>query len=171
MKRQIISIITIVLLALMPTKDASAQQRRNNNNGNGKMWTQLNLTAEQKDQISKLRLEHQKEALNLQTEIKKYRLDIKELLINKNIDDAKVLSLTDKISDLQAKLKKSSINMWLKSYKLLTDEQKQLVRDNFPGFAQGEGRGFMKGKRGFRQGGQMGNRPGMGMNGNCPFNG
>lgn len=107
--------------------------------GNG-IKKELNLTQEQQDQIARLRLDNQKKAIDIRSEIQKNKLQMKEIFMNKNIDGDKILSLTKKNSDLQSELKTNRVSTWLKIYNLLDDKQKETFRKNAPMLREGRGK-------------------------------
>lgn len=85
----------------------------------------LDLTPEQVKQFNDINYNHQKEVIELHSQIQKNRLEFKNLIVNKNIDDKKILALTDENSKLQAEIKRSAVNKWLAVNKILNDEQKE----------------------------------------------
>jgi Spy/CpxP family protein refolding chaperone len=122
----------IVFMLAMPV---SAQKGKDDDSGpRHKISAELNLTDSQKEQIEKLRSSHQLKAIDLKAEIAKLRIQIKDEMNNKTIDESKVLSLTKKVSDLQAQLKESAVSMHIKSYNLLDEKQKEIWKENRPGF-------------------------------------
>lgn len=135
----IIALIAIVIAAPL------AAQKGNDNDSRPrhKMLAELNLTDSQKEQLEKLRSDHQLKAIDLKADIEKLHVQIKDEMNNKTIDESKVLSLTKKVSDLQAQLKESAVSMRIKSYNLLDDKQKEIWKENRPGF---EGKFFDGGK-------------------------
>ncbi|MGE5401178.1 MAG: Spy/CpxP family protein refolding chaperone [Ignavibacteriales bacterium] len=164
MKKQILFIIMIALISVSPLNSLFAQNGKKNNDNRPparqKLMQELNLSQDQKDQIAKLKLDHQKEMVDLKSEVEKNRIEMKNLFLGKDIDENKILDLSKKNSDIQAKMKTSSIQNWFKIYNLLNDDQKAIFRKNAP--MMGE---RMKGKF-------MGRRPGMGRGmRNHPMNG
>ncbi len=105
---------------------------------------ELNLTDKQQDEILKIRSEHQKKMVDLRADLQKVRIDIKDQMKETNLNEEKILSLTAKASELQAKIKETSVNMWLKSYNLLDDKQKEVWKKYSP-LMSGDNDGF-KGK-------------------------
>ena len=122
------------------------------------------------------------EAIDLRSQIQKNRLEIKKMIADNNIDDAKIKSLTHENSELQTKIKDSAIDTWLKINKLLTPEQQKIWTKAFANMAEfGRARWFsnhsgmgMKGmrdrgmghsqmQRGSRMDQDMGPGQGMGM--------
>lgn len=132
MKKLIVSGAIFTTLLLCTNLLAQPKMRHNEMPGHFKYFKELNLTDQQKDEIAKLRSEHQKQAIDIRSQIEKLRVDIKDQLREKNLDENNILGLTKKISDLQAQLKESSVKMWLDSYKLLDEKQQEIWRKNVP---------------------------------------
>ena len=110
-----------------------------------RLMKQLDLSIEQMNQMKKLRLEHQKEMLPIQTKIKTARLEMETL----KLDQADQNSVEKKIEDI-GKLK---IELQKKRYahhqavrEILTDEQKAIF-DSLPKKMGRHSRGFPKGPR------------------------
>ena len=127
------------------------------NNGNGssngsrfeRMQTMLNLSDEQTAKISDLRFEHEQMALEANSEIQKHRLIVRKMMTDNNIDQEKLLKITNENSELQGKIKLSRTTMWLEVYNMLDDTQKEQWTKTFGQFGQnGNGRSFHKKGRG-----------------------
>ncbi|MGE5431250.1 MAG: Spy/CpxP family protein refolding chaperone [Syntrophomonadaceae bacterium] len=172
MKRQIKNIIAVALVAILPLGSLIAQKTPEEKGqgkfpGRQKMLQELNLSQDQKDQIQKLRSDHQKQMVDYKSDIAKTRIDIKNLFVNKNPDEGKILDLTKKVSDIQADMKASAIKNWFQIYNLLNDQQKETFRKMAPmlhermGMGEGfqgrrQGKGMMRGKGMMQdQGGKM----------------
>ena len=140
-----------IFTLLIVTSDINAQQhmRAKDSPEHSKMIKELNLTDQQKDELAKLRSEHQKSTIDLRANIQKIRVEIKDELREKNLNENKILSLTKKISDLQAQLKESAVKMWLDSYKLLDDKQREIWKEHAPMLM--ENMNMIKGKMGERK--------------------
>ncbi len=129
-----------------------------NNNGNGfgsgtrfeRMQTILNLTDEQTTKISDLRFENEQMALEANSEIQKHRLIVRKMMTDNNIDQEKLLKITNENSELQGKIKLSRTTMWLEVYNMLDDTQKEQWTKIFGqnGRSGKSGRGFHKQGRG-----------------------
>jgi Spy/CpxP family protein refolding chaperone len=134
MKKLVVSGVIFTTLLLFTNLFAQPKMKHDEMPGHFKLFKELNLTDQQKDDLSKLRSEHQKQAIDLRSQIQKLRVDIKDQLHEKNLDENKILDLTKKVSDLQARLKESTVKMWLNSYKLLDEKQQEIWRKNAPMF-------------------------------------
>jgi Spy/CpxP family protein refolding chaperone len=104
-----------------------------------RMQTILQLTDEQKSKISDIRFEHQNFVLDTKNEIQKNRLTVRKMMADNNIDQKKLLSLTEKNSELNGKIKSSGVKMWLEVYNILNDTQKTQWTKMFGQFRQNNG--------------------------------
>ncbi|HEX2865993.1 MAG TPA: Spy/CpxP family protein refolding chaperone [Ignavibacteriales bacterium] len=148
MKRQIKNFIAVAIVAILPLGTLFAQQQQQGKGqgkfpGRQKFLQELNLTQDQKDQIQKLRTEHQKQMVDLRSEIAKTRIDIKSQFTGNNPDESKILDLTKKVSGIQADMKASAIKNWFQIYNLLNDQQKATFRKMAPMLHEGMGKGMM----------------------------
>lgn len=132
MKKLVVSGVIFTTLLLFSNIFAQPQMKGREMSGHFKLFKELNLTDQQKDDLAKLRSEHQKQAIDIKSQIEKLRVDIKDQLREKNLNEDKILSLTKQVSDLQAQLKESTVKMWLNSYKLLDEKQQEIWRKNAP---------------------------------------
>lgn len=160
MKRQIKNLVAIAIIALLPLGSLLAQQQQPQQQqqqgkgqpgkfqGRQKFLQELNLTQDQKDQIQKLRSDHQKQMVDYKSDIAKTRIDIKNLFQSNNPDEGKILDLTKKVSDTQADMKASSIKNWFQIYNLLNDQQKATFRKMAPMMRERMGKGMMGKGRG-----------------------
>ena len=92
----------------------------------GRMMAGLKLTDEQKQKIEQFRLDIQKEAIKINSEIALNKVEIKKLLNEKGLNTQKFSSLSDANVKLEGELKKIRTDNWLKIYSLLNDEQKEI---------------------------------------------
>ncbi len=124
-----------VVMFLFAATSIFAQMRNDGKpNFEGRKWSGLNLTADQKSKIEKIHGDHFKSVSDLKSEIKKYRTEIKDELSKKDLDKNKIKNLANKIITSQAKLKESAIDNWFASYDVLDDTQKEKFKNNFPRF-------------------------------------
>lgn len=135
MKKNIIVTLVLAVLfsgSLFAQPDGFGMGRRG---GFGKMQfkEKLNLSEEQEKQFNDITYKHQSESIDLRAKVKKNRLELKNLLDNKNVDEQKVLALTEETSKLQAQLKQSAVKTWLAIYKTLDKEQKEIWAESFMG--------------------------------------
>jgi Spy/CpxP family protein refolding chaperone len=88
----------------------------------------LNLTDEQKEQIHKIKLEYQKKRIPLEAELKLARIELEEL-IRQGESEKKIGEAVEKVNGLRGKLFSLKINQRLDMSKLLTEEQKEKLKD------------------------------------------
>jgi Spy/CpxP family protein refolding chaperone len=121
-----------------------------------RMMDQLNLTEKQRDQIEKLRLEHQKAATEMHAKIRIARLELRELFLADKLDRGAIEKKTDAITDLQRKAKTQLLDHLFAVYDILNPEQQKIWKGHAGMMGMGP-RGRMH-----QRGGGM--RPGMGYN-------
>lgn len=121
---------------------------------------ELNLTDEQKDQLEKMRFEHQKEMIAATSDVKILGLEIKELMKERGNDQA-VLAKHAEMQNVISQISEMRIRHKLEMRAVLTDEQWELF-DDMRGFERGfrgqrgfdarggRGDGFRASQRGFR---------------------
>ncbi len=85
----------------------------------------LNLTNEQQAQISKLRVQYEKDVIDLRASIAKARIDLRELLSAENYNRALIEKKMREISDLSLTLKLKRLDQWEGINKVLTPEQQK----------------------------------------------
>ena len=83
----------------------------------------LNLTEEQKSQLEELKKEYRKEVIKIEADLKIAKIELKDLLSEKDADETAVLAKADEVSRLQNKLMKYRISHQLKTRKIYTEEQ------------------------------------------------
>jgi len=114
------------------------------------------LTAEQKEQIKKIRLETQKAMLPLQSQIEVKAAELKSLLVSDNPAAGAVNAKLDEIGSLRTQVQKKRVAQELEIRKLLTPEQRV-------SFDQRLLKGFDRMGDGMRKGMGMGGGMGRGM--------
>ncbi|MGE5364197.1 MAG: Spy/CpxP family protein refolding chaperone [Bacteroidota bacterium] len=135
MKSKAAGLLIMVLLVLQNALGAQtpANDRKDcRMPGRKGMIEKLNLTDQQKQEISRIKSEYQKKMIDMRAEIKKLRIDLKTLLAQKDFSESKILSLTDEISKIQSELKRSEVKMWIDSYKQLDEQQKEIWKNRAP---------------------------------------
>ncbi len=136
--KKLILYLFVALLAFSPSKSfADSEENFCDQPKLKHIVKELNLTDKQKDELSKIRSEHQKKIIDFKADLQKLRIDLKDEMKKTNLDESKILSISSKISDLQAKIKESRMKMWLDSYKLLDDKQKEIWKNSSSDSRQG----------------------------------
>jgi Spy/CpxP family protein refolding chaperone len=125
MKQRIVIITAIIFAAFIFIIPASGQ----NGNGPRKMkgefgLKKLNLTDTQQAQIDKLRIEHQKEMVDLQANLKKQEIGMEEVTSNKNFSSTDFINVVQNISKAKDQIALAKANHFLDVYKLLDNTQK-----------------------------------------------
>ena len=86
-------------------------------------WSSLNLTQDQIRKINLLRLDFQRMAIRLRSDIELRRLEIDKLMITPNADTNRLRALVKERSALTAQLELSTLDNFLAIKKLLSNEQ------------------------------------------------
>ena len=81
------------------------------------------LGAKQREKLNKLRLRFQEETLELRTGLKEKQLRLRELLSETPVDLAKIETLVDEMSLIEADIKKKAIHSWIELKDIFTEEQ------------------------------------------------
>lgn len=149
--------LTAVIFCLLVVFIGStfAQQRQMKDGKRGRMYQELNLTQDQKEKIQEFRLNHKEYVIDIQTQIKKNRLEIEKLLMDDNFNESRLLDISHKNSELRAQIKDSRLKMLLSAYKILDTDQKKLWKRKFMR------NGMENGRKAFKQGmkNRMHNKP------------
>ena len=85
------------------------------------------LTDQQKAEHKKINLKYQRLNIPLRSDLKLANLDLKEAM--ENLDQKKIDDAVKKINDINAKLFKNKIDQKVEFIKILTDEQKKMLKD------------------------------------------
>lgn len=130
----------------------------------------LNLTDEQKEKVKQLNFDRQKEMIKIQSDIQLKRVELKEILAEKQVNTSKLTTVTEAIGKLELQINKLRTENWIKVNSLLNDDQKQIWKNHFErgGFRNAQmSRGMRPGRMGMMQGRQgermVQGRPGEGM--------
>ena len=144
------------IAGLILALDVSAVHARGNRGRNhhfaGPRFEALDLTQDQKDQIRSLRTDTEKKMIQLRADAEVARLELRELLHEKNPIQKSANQAVDKVAAAQSKVMKNRIQQKLFLNKILTDEQLQKLEK----MTKGQRRGGRDGRRGHRGGRGMG---------------
>ena len=126
MKAKILLIATIIVSALM-IQGIFAQGTMNHKNKGDHfpMFQKLNLTEEQQDQISTMRLNHQMEMVDLKANLEKKKLEMAELKNKGNYTREQYIAKVEAINSAKNQIAISKANFQMDVYQLLDDTQKQ----------------------------------------------
>jgi len=87
----------------------------------------LKLTDQQKADLKKIHIKYQRLNIPLHSDLNLANLDLKEAI--ENLDQKKIDEAVKKLNDIKAKLFKNRIDQKIEFLKLLTDEQKKMLKD------------------------------------------
>jgi len=127
MKR--ITIIPLTLIIFLSfTIWNIAQQRDHSWNGyqkHGRFAEKLNLTEEQQSAIAELRINNQREIVDIKADLQKKKLDMKELKNKGNYSRDEFLNIVEAVNNSKNNIAIAVANNRMDIYKLLNDEQKK----------------------------------------------
>ena len=144
MKKLLFAVLATAIFAISPIYAQGMMGHMQNHSqfNKAKLAKILNLTKQQIKQFQDMHYANQMKTIDLKAQIEKNRLRIKKMFTDGNINENKILSLTDENSAIQSKMKHSKVKMMLDMYKLLNKEQKPL----FLKFIANKGCEMRKGK-------------------------
>jgi Spy/CpxP family protein refolding chaperone len=123
----------MAMLVVSFVMDTSAQNRKFKRGDYGhRMIENLNLTDDQQTKVDDLRIKHQKEMIDLRSDLDKARLDVRELKNKKDFNRSDLLSLTEKMNNIKNKIALARTNHQMDVYELLDDKQKEEWKDFRP---------------------------------------
>jgi Spy/CpxP family protein refolding chaperone len=128
--KKLILLILVFGLALSNIDAQHPEMRRKQIQRHDMLIKLLKLSDEQAQKFSDLRLETEKRNIDLRSEIQKNRLELRKLMSAKELDSKKILELTNRNSELQAKIKEAHVKNLIEMNKLLTDEQKEIFANH-----------------------------------------
>lgn len=94
-----------------------------------KLEERLKLSDEQKEQRRKIKIDYQKKRIPLQASLKLARIDLKELMRD-DAPQTKIYKSVDKVHGINGKLFKLRIQQRMEMRKVLTTEQKKLMKEH-----------------------------------------
>jgi len=110
--------------------------------------TDLNLSQDQIKKLRDLRLEYQKETLELRNTLRVKKLELQTLLASKDVDEEKANSLVDEIGKLRTDIRKKTIHYQLEMRKVLTQKQwDKLLSYRYMWGKGGKGKGSRGGRK------------------------
>lgn len=145
MKRTYFVIFAISLLLMAFTNDALAQ--RGPGGGSRFIMEKLDLSDAQEDQISKLRVDHQKEMIDLREAVRQTRDKIRDLMESEDVSRENFLALHREMNEKRNAVSMARAEHKMDIYELLTEDQKQKMRQLRDSFFEnrtmrsGDGRG------------------------------
>lgn len=149
-KSQFINLLFVGLFFISGTLIAQPRDYcRDHNRAGLRSIERLELTTAQREKLDNLRYEHKQKAIELKAAFEQNRLAIQKMFSDDNINENKIVELTEENSAIKADLAMMKIEMRLTAHSILTDEQKAELKSYKNDF---RGKRFGKGHRsGFRQ--------------------
>lgn len=128
-------IISALIVGLFFQVNAQQTGRNKCQMSEGKDFSaaKLNLTEQQKQEITELKFANKEKELELKNQISKNRLKIEKMIKLKKLDESKIKELVKENSDLKAKIADAKIDLWFRIRDKLTDEQKTEWIKHFKG--------------------------------------
>ena len=148
--------IGALVLALAATAVYAKGHRGKHHHIAGPRFEALDLTQEQKHQLKSLRTENRKKMIKLKADMQLAHVELRELMSEKAPNQGKVDRTVEKMNAAHAEMTKIRVMAKLSLNKILTDEQRQKLKE-MPKRRHRGGRHF----RGHRRGG-FGRGMGMG---------
>jgi Spy/CpxP family protein refolding chaperone len=111
----------------------------------GALWSDLNLTEEQSEQIGAMRDSFQKEMMPFRMDIARKKLEMKLLWMEDDPDAAKIKAKQKEIQELRGQMAEKWIDFRLAFRSILTPEQRLLLLEKR--FKDGRRRGWDRGLR------------------------
>lgn len=105
---------------------------------------QLGLTDEQRAQLKKMQEENYRKNEALWEEMRKLNFELRQLMLEKNPDEALVQKKIDRLNEIRKDLHEARIKNRDECWNILTDEQKEKIKsswNNRRGGRMGRGRG------------------------------
>ena len=137
--KKIILIITAVLLSSLATQ-VIGQNFKGKINKNNSTFNKLNLSENQETKFQEIRFKHQERKIDIESELKKNRLEVKKMMTKKNIKEEELMTFINKGIKLRSELQKSRVKMWYSIYNILEDDQKAVWQKRFNSFGYGNRR-------------------------------
>ena len=123
MKKTALLIVGLVFFAQV----VSAQQPDMQQMHQGRQIVKaLKLTPDQEKKFEDINLDHQKAMVDVRAKIEKNQIELKGMLKDGNVDEKKLLLLTNDNSKLQAEMKEMGVKKWIEINKMLDKDQKEI---------------------------------------------
>ncbi len=93
---------------------------------------ELKLTAAQKDKIEELIYNHQKQMIELRSELQQKLLEMKKLRSSSELSRSKLINITKEINEIRNEISLARVNHQMDIYELLDETQRKIWNDNRP---------------------------------------
>jgi len=94
-----------------------------------KMESKLNLTDTQKDQIEKLRLDHQKAMVDLKAKLEKARIESREVMSKADFSRSEYLAANNKMVKLREDIQLAAANHRMDVLELMNKDQRKILAE------------------------------------------
>ncbi len=124
--------------------------------GMARMWADLNLSPDQIQKLEANHINYMKETLPIRNQIAIKRLEMRELWLQPNPNEAQILAKQKEINALMGQLQEKTTNFLFQSRTVLTPDQQAKLTANLSrfgmmrGMTRGNMMGRMQGSYGFR---------------------
>ncbi len=141
-KTSMVGMLVVALAAATPGLAQKAPEKKPMMHQGMSCQSKLNLSAEQKEELQKMRLDFQKEMLPLKTKLQTKMLEFRQLRLE-NAETEKINAKIDEIAQVRAELQKKSYAHHLEVRKILNEEQKKIFDNACAHFGTHMGSGHM----------------------------
>lgn len=130
MKKRVLIFLTTVFLLILIGPGIGQQRDHDRIQMKDKMVNVLNLTDEQQVKIDEIRLNNQKEMIDLKADLQKKKIGLKELLQKGNYSRAEYISRTDGIISANNKIEIARAEHQMDIYESLDADQQKIWNKN-----------------------------------------
>ena len=121
--KKIAIILSLLLTVIIFTDSFSQPKDRRQFRDNIK--EKLNLSEEQQEKIETLKIQHQKEMVDLKASLEKEKIAMKELKQNTNFSRTDYISAVERLNEIKNQIAVKHANHRMDVYELLDDNQKE----------------------------------------------
>jgi hypothetical protein len=129
--KKIIFIITCTAFLFTLFQPLNAQRNRSRKLDNDYSMEKLNLSDSQKAKFRSLRFDHKEALIDLESKLKKNKLQIRKLVTQNDFNEEDLYQLIESENDLRTEMAKSKLKLWLDVKDILNDEQKVIWKKHF----------------------------------------
>lgn len=127
MKKSVFLIVTLIFLGFSTVNlIAQPKEEMKMRSFKDRMATKLNLSEEQKTSIEGLKIQHQKELIDLKSKLAQTKLELKELKFKGNYSREQYLSKIREQNDIRNQIAIANAEHRMDVYEQLNDEQKAI---------------------------------------------
>ncbi|MEO0293440.1 MAG: hypothetical protein ABIN61_04355 [candidate division WOR-3 bacterium] len=119
--KRILKFFSVLVCFLLPFQAKSE--------GKIEEFSSLKLSEDVIQKIKEVKVKYKEKILELKNEIEKKILEIEKLLLEKNPNFDKILSLEDEIGELRQKVRRKLLEEKIEIYKIIPDEKKEEAKN------------------------------------------